>query len=107
MVYSLLASLRQVRAAGNLHEYMLTNVLKAPMSFFDTTPIGRIVNRFARDVETVDSLLPGTSRMWINIFFSTLSTMVVISYSMPIFLSVILPIGIIYYLIQVSFIIYM
>ena len=101
MIYSLLASLKQVAAAGKLHTSMLTTVMRGPMAFFDTTPVGRIVNRFSRDVETIDNILPGTFRMWINIAFSTLATLIVISYSTPIFLSVIVPIGIVYYLIQV------
>jgi len=34
-----------VRAATMLHQNMLTNILRGPMSFFDTTPVGRIVAR--------------------------------------------------------------
>ena len=82
---------------------MLNNIMKAPMSFFDTTPSGRIVNRFSGDVQTIDVTLPMTFRMWISIFFQTVSTIIVISYSTPIFLSVIVPLGIFYYFIQVRF----
>jgi ABC-type multidrug transport system fused ATPase/permease subunit len=52
-----------VTAAGHLHQSMLTNILKSPMSFFDTTPSGRIVNRFSSDVAVVDNNLPQTLRM--------------------------------------------
>uniref|UniRef100_A0A2C9M896 ABC transmembrane type-1 domain-containing protein n=1 Tax=Biomphalaria glabrata TaxID=6526 RepID=A0A2C9M896_BIOGL len=89
-----------VRAAGTLHNHMLANVLRSPMSFFDTTPSGRIMNRFSGDVETVDNTLPSLFRSWMNTFFGTISTIIVISYSTPIFMVVILPLGVLYYLVQ-------
>ena len=39
---------------------MLLNVLHAPMSFFDTNPKGRVVNRFAKDVDLIDRQIPMT-----------------------------------------------
>lgn len=45
-------------AARTLHANFADRVLRAPMAFFDTTPIGRILNRASRDVETVDNNLP-------------------------------------------------
>ena len=101
MVYTLLATYKMVDASRKLHNAMLDNVMRAPMSFFDTTPMGRIVNRFSRDVETTDSTLPMVLRMWLNMFFSTLSTFAVISYSTPLFLTVIIPVLIFYVLVQV------
>ena len=47
-----------VQGASSLHEGMLTRVFQAPMSFFDTTPVGRILNRFSKDMASVDEVLP-------------------------------------------------
>lgn len=51
-----------LRAAKIMHSIVLQNVLKAPMSFFETTPIGRIVNRFSKDIDIIDNDLPVTLR---------------------------------------------
>lgn len=32
--------------------------MKAPMVFFDSTPVGRILGRFAKDIEEVDNSFP-------------------------------------------------
>ncbi|XP_061183962.1 multidrug resistance-associated protein 1-like isoform X1 [Saccostrea echinata] len=100
MIYTLLATYKMADASRKLHNAMLDNVMKAPMSFFDTTPIGRIVNRFSRDVETTDTTLPMVLRMWLNMFFGTISTFVVISYSTPLFITIIVPVLIFYVLVQ-------
>uniref|UniRef100_A0A7S2UQH5 ABC transporter domain-containing protein n=1 Tax=Attheya septentrionalis TaxID=420275 RepID=A0A7S2UQH5_9STRA len=42
------------RAASSLFTKMTTRVLYAPMSYFDTTPQGRVLNRFTYDVEMLD-----------------------------------------------------
>lgn len=102
MIYTLLATYKMVDASRKLHNAMLENVMKAPMSFFDTTPSGRIVNRFSRDVETTDNTLPMVLRMWLNMFFSTLSTFIVISYSTPLFMTIIVPVLIFYFAVQVK-----
>lgn len=38
-----------------LHKQLLDRIMKSPQSFFDTTPLGRIVNRFSKDMNTIDS----------------------------------------------------
>lgn len=100
LFYAILAALRMVRAAGLLHNGMLSNILKLPMAFFDTTPLGRIVNRFSRDVETIDNSLPLNVRTFMITFFGALSVLVVIGYSTPLFTIVLIPMAFLYYLVQ-------
>ncbi|XP_057325978.1 multidrug resistance-associated protein 1 isoform X1 [Microplitis mediator] len=89
-----------VRACVKMFQQLLVQVLRNPMSFFDSTPAGRLLNRFGKDTDVVDNIIPINLRSWLNCFFSVIATLVVISYSTPIFISVIVPIGVIYYFIQ-------
>jgi ABC-type multidrug transport system fused ATPase/permease subunit len=49
----------------SLFTRLLDQVLKAPMSFFDTTPVGRIINRFSKDVYSLDEDLPGSFQSFV------------------------------------------
>lgn len=100
LLYSLFSAIANITSSRALHNQMLTNVLRSPMIFFDTTPVGRILNRFSRDIETIDNILPNLIRSVLNTFLGVVSTIVVISYSTPIFLSVVLPLLLLYYFIQ-------
>ncbi|XP_077258458.1 multidrug-Resistance like Protein 1 isoform X4 [Temnothorax americanus] len=89
-----------VVASRRIFESTLQHVLHNPMSFFDRTPTGRILSRVGKDIDVIDNILPVILRTWITCLFSVIATLVVISYSTPIFVVVILPIGAIYYFIQ-------
>jgi ATP-binding cassette, subfamily C (CFTR/MRP), member 1 len=89
-----------LRAARDLHNKLLHNAMRLPMSFFDTTPLGRILNRFSKDVDVIDNVLPMSMRFWLMMFFNTVGVLVTISYSTPIFLAVVLPLGVVYYFVQ-------
>uniref|UniRef100_A0A8C5SHP2 Uncharacterized protein n=1 Tax=Laticauda laticaudata TaxID=8630 RepID=A0A8C5SHP2_LATLA len=94
-----LASFGTIRASRVMHEQLLSNILRVPMSFFDSTPTGRIVNRFAKDIFTVDETIPISLRSWMNCFFMILSTLVIICIATPYFAIITLLLGILYYFI--------
>uniref|UniRef100_A0A8C3LI34 Uncharacterized protein n=1 Tax=Chrysolophus pictus TaxID=9089 RepID=A0A8C3LI34_CHRPC len=94
---TILSSHGAMRASRIVHEQLLSNILRVPMSFFDTTPTGRIVNRFAKDIFTVDETIPMSFRSWLNCFMGIISTLLMIALATPFFLVVIVPLGIFYY----------
>ncbi|CAG8566074.1 12436_t:CDS:2 [Acaulospora colombiana] len=47
------------KTSKKLYQKLLNRVIRAPLRFFDTTPVGRILNRFSKDFETIDSNLIG------------------------------------------------
>ncbi|KAI5087921.1 canalicular multispecific organic anion transporter 1 [Silurus meridionalis] len=89
-----------IRASRILHSRLLSNILKAPMLFFDTTPSGRVVNRFAKDMLTVDEMIPMSFRSWILCLFGVLGTLFVICLATPLFTAVIVPLAVVYYFVQ-------
>ncbi|XP_010191647.1 PREDICTED: canalicular multispecific organic anion transporter 1, partial [Mesitornis unicolor] len=85
------------RASRVMHQQLLSNILRVPMSFFDTTPTGRIVNRFAKDIFTIDETIPMSFRSWLSCFMGIISTLLMISLATPFFVVIIIPLSIFYY----------
>lgn len=90
-----------IQAARLLHEALLHNKIRSPQSFFDTTPSGRILNRFSKDIYVIDEVLAPTILMLFNSFFISISTIVVIVASTPLFIVVVLPLAVLYGFVQV------
>ncbi|CAO3692121.1 unnamed protein product [Rhizopus stolonifer] len=89
-----------IRSARILHTDMLNSVIRSPMSFFDTTPLGRILNRFSKDQHTVDEILPRTFGGYFRVLFVVISTILIIAVSTPAFMIMIFPLGIVYIYVQ-------
>ncbi|XP_033169125.1 multidrug resistance-associated protein 1 isoform X6 [Drosophila mauritiana] len=63
---SLAISLGCLKCSQLLHQTLLYYNLRWPMELFDTTPLGRIVNRFSKDIDTIDNVLPFNIRVVIG-----------------------------------------
>jgi ATP-binding cassette subfamily C (CFTR/MRP) protein 1 len=89
-----------VHASKVIHERLLGRIFKSPMSFFDTNPSGRVVNRFSADINTVDQTIPFQIKDFIYCICEIMAVIAVISYSTPLVMTVFLPIFIGYFFIQ-------
>lgn len=66
------------RAAKIIHEGALARIIRSPMSFFDSTPVGRILTRFSKDLDVVDSYVAEEFNALIVTFSVILSSIILI-----------------------------
>jgi ATP-binding cassette, subfamily C (CFTR/MRP), member 1 len=88
------------RASQIFHDRMLANVVRAPVAFFDTTPTGRILNRFSSDQYVVDTDMRQNISMLLMCVMRVLFVGFVIFYVTPAFVVVIVPLGAVYFYVQ-------
>ncbi|KAF1562051.1 Canalicular multispecific organic anion transporter 2, partial [Eudyptes chrysocome] len=100
LICSFTLAMGGINAARTLHAALLENKFHTPQSFYDTTPTGRIINRFSKDIYVIDEVIPPTILMFLGTFFTSLSTMIVIIASTPLFAVVIVPLAILYFFVQ-------
>ncbi|GIJ82162.1 hypothetical protein Asppvi_000667 [Aspergillus pseudoviridinutans] len=73
--FALHVTISAAHSSKTMLQRAIYRALRAPMSFFDTTPLGRITNRFSRDVQVMDSELGESIRMFAFTFTQILATM--------------------------------
>ncbi|NXR26113.1 MRP3 protein, partial [Cinclus mexicanus] len=100
LICSFTLAMGGINAARTLHAALLENKFHTPQSFYDTTPTGRIINRFSKDIYIIDEVIPPTILMFLGTFFTSLSTMIVIIASTPLFTVVVVPLAILYFFVQ-------
>nr|GAT50189.1 ABC protein [Mycena chlorophos] len=66
-------------AAKNLHYASVRNILFAPMSYFDTIPMGRIMSVFGKDVDVVDNQVAISARMTVLVVSNLMSAVLLIA----------------------------
>ncbi|XP_054566446.1 ATP-binding cassette sub-family C member 11 [Eptesicus fuscus] len=83
-VCSSVAFTRATRKASTaLHNDLFSKVSLCPMSFFDTTPTGRLLNCFAGDLDQLDQLLPIVAEEFLLLLLVVLINMVIVSVLSP------------------------
>ncbi|CAG2102976.1 unnamed protein product, partial [Medioppia subpectinata] len=85
-----------VRVSALIHSDLLNSVMRTPLSFFDVTPTGRIINRFNRDIEMIDLLLPWFMYATILYGMQAITIMAVIVYTIPIIIIMIVIVAIVF-----------
>ncbi|KAJ4474268.1 multidrug resistance-associated ABC transporter [Lentinula aciculospora] len=90
-------------ASLNLFQTALRHVLRSPISFFDTTPMGRIVSRLSKDQDTLDSALTMTLMQFLNTFSSVLGTVALVFYTFPLLGIIFAPMTVFYYFISIYY----
>nr|XP_046270771.1 multidrug resistance-associated protein 1 [Scatophagus argus] len=98
--YSLSMSIGGILASRYLHQSMLYDVLRSPMSFFERTPSGNLVNRFAKEMDTIDSVIPSIIKMFMGSMFTVLGACTIILITTPIVAVIIPVLGVLYVFVQ-------
>lgn len=99
--YSMVVSVGGIFASRRLHLDLLHNVLRSPMSFFERTPSGNLVNRFSKELDTVDSMIPQVIKMFMGSLFNVIGACIIILLATPMVAVIIPPLGLIYFFVQV------
>ena len=65
-------------ASAYYHKILVRKVFSAPMSFFDTTPLGNVLNRIGNDIYNIDQTIPGAFGLLVNLLVNTVASITVI-----------------------------
>ncbi|KAI0339052.1 multidrug resistance-associated ABC transporter [Trametopsis cervina] len=85
-----------LRASRKLFQQLLVGVVRATMRWHDVTPQGRMLNRFSKDVETVDSSLSGTLQTVNSSLANFAASVITIVVVFPLFIFPAVVIGFVY-----------
>ncbi|XP_056606838.1 multidrug resistance-associated protein 1 [Triplophysa dalaica] len=93
-------SLGCIIASHHLHLDLLNNVLHSPMSFFESTPSGNLLNRFAKEIDAIDNMIPDGLKMMLSYFFKLMEVCIIVLMATPFAAVIILPMAFIYAFMQ-------
>lgn len=82
-----------IQASSELHSSMLWRVMRAPMGFFDATPLGRVINRFTGDINQLDASLPQGMYSFMRSVLNVVLLSIYIVIASPITVVVMIPLG--------------
>ncbi|KAM9321211.1 MIT domain-containing protein 1 [Gastrophryne carolinensis] len=89
-----------LKASTKLHDLLFKKILCSPIRLFDTTPLGRILNRFTKDVDEVDVRLPNQMEQLMQNTILVIFSLGIISSVFPYFLLSVVPLSAVFYLVN-------
>uniref|UniRef100_A0A669B1S8 ABC-type glutathione-S-conjugate transporter n=1 Tax=Oreochromis niloticus TaxID=8128 RepID=A0A669B1S8_ORENI len=87
-------------ASRHLHMDLLNNVLHSPMSFFESTPSGNLLNRFAKEIDAIDCMVPEGLKMMLSYVFKLMEVCIIVLMATPFAAVIILPLSFLYAFVQ-------
>ncbi|XP_003198194.2 multidrug resistance-associated protein 1 isoform X1 [Danio rerio] len=93
-------SLGGIIASRQLHLDLLNNVLHSPMSFFESTPSGNLLNRFSKEIDAIDCMIPHGLKIMLGYVFKLLEVCIIVLMATPFAGVIILPLTLLYAFIQ-------
>ncbi|KAI9352529.1 P-loop containing nucleoside triphosphate hydrolase protein [Zopfochytrium polystomum] len=90
-------------ASIHYHKAALTRLLRAPMSFFESQPIGRILNRFSKDISVLDEHMWPIYYLLVLNATALLGSLGLIIANFPVILALVVPLGGIYYVLMLFY----
>ncbi|KAG8558234.1 hypothetical protein GDO81_016923 [Engystomops pustulosus] len=89
-----------VSVSRQLHSKLLYSILRSPLSFFERTPSGNLTNRFAKEMDTIDNIIPQMLMMFIVMSLTILEILLVIAIATPLAAVAFVPLGLLYFFLQ-------
>ncbi|XP_021076052.1 multidrug resistance-associated protein 9 isoform X2 [Mus pahari] len=83
-------------ASSSLHNRVFNKIVRSPMSFFDTTPTGRLMNRFSKDMDELDVRLPFHAENFLQQCFMVVFILVIMAAVFPVVLVVLAGLAVIF-----------
>jgi ABC-type multidrug transport system fused ATPase/permease subunit len=75
-----------LKASKRIHSQLINSILRAKVRFFDVTPVGRIINRFSSDMETIDQNVAPAGSFLLTSIVATIFIVLLITIITPLFL---------------------
>lgn len=100
LVRSAMLAIFAVIASRRLHNRLLERSLHAKMYFFDTNPLGRILNRFSKDIDNIDMPLPIAIQDVLQAAALTIGSLVTVCIAIPWLLIAMVPVLVSFFVLQ-------
>ena len=92
-----------VSCSKNLHANLLNQIIRAPTRFYESTPLGRILNRFAKDMDNIDTSVPDSLTTYLRTIVVCIGTLILVVFITPISILALIPVMFFYYRVQLFY----